>query len=181
MNEHKRNLSEINLTIKRDPVRLSIMPLKSVVSKLILQFKQTSLSRRLSGKYMMHICLHTRKFKDSSWRSWWKTKRIKDLFSKLLNRLKTLFILFLWRELLKLWNVWLSRMLTKKSLRTTNTMKTRLKKLRELSLAQFYPYGGSQLNVAERSMSLQFAGIQDIETCSQSVMVLMISWSKIQV
>ena len=179
MNVHKRNLSATSSTSRSVPARLSTCPWKSAVSKLILPSRLTSLLRPLSGKSSMHICLPMKRCNVLKLRSKWKIGKTRSLFNRLSLLLKILFTPHLWSVLSKLWREWLFRMLMKRSSTITDIILNRLMTPLQAPLtALSFPSGVSQLNAAERSTLPLSAGILSMTTYSQSVMVLMISWSK---
>ena len=176
----KRNHCVTNLTTRKDHVKLLIFPWKKEVSRQIPLFKLISLLRPLNGRFLMHIWMHMKKCKDLTLKNKWKIKKIRDQFNKLFKMLRILFIPPLWRELLRLWKEWSYKMQMKKSLMITNTTPTKQKRHLTPMLDLCSHFGDFPLKEVERSMLLQYAGTQDMVTCSLLDTVLMISWSKIQ-
>jgi hypothetical protein len=87
------------------------------------------------------------------WKNKWKAKpKIKSKSNNSSNMLKILFIPHQWSVLLKLWSAWSFRTLMKKNLRTINIMKTLLKILNLIIMAQFYHFGDSQRKKVEENM-----------------------------
>lgn len=178
MKELNQNHSVTNSISRRELLRPSIYRLERRVSRLILLNARHSLLKPHNGRFSMLTWLHTKRFRELILKSSKRIRKIRNQFNNNKFMLRIHFTQLLWNVLLRLWNVWLSKMEMRKSLMITNTTLT-VQRTRILRLmVRFFLYGVSQLNVPERSMWLLFVGTLDTRICSQLDTVPTISWSR---
>lgn len=150
--ELKRSPWETSSTTRKGHRRLSTSPWRSVESRPILPFRPTSLLRQLNGRSSMPTWRLMKRSRELSLKSKWRTRRIRDQSNRLLPLLRTPSTQSQWREHSRSWREWSSKMLMKRSLRITSTMKIQLKILEPPRSDQSYLFGDSQLREAGRSM-----------------------------